>query len=94
MIVFQTEENGYCARSFEDAFINCNFDFVETNKDNFQGLKNRNKIIAGASYYKIAEECIDKKSVFATDILYYSDDNYSNWQIPSYIEEGLLWLGK
>lgn len=94
MITFQTEENGYHARSFEDAFINRNFNFIETNKDKFQGLKNRNRIVSGANPYTIADECIDKKSVFATDILYYSDDNYSNWSIPTYIKEGLQWLAK
>ncbi len=94
MIAYQTEENGYYPRSFEDAFLNCNFNFVESNKINFQGLKNRENIVEGESCYTIAAKCIDKKSVFATDILYYSDEAYSNWTIPTYIKEGLEWLAK
>jgi predicted ATP-dependent endonuclease of OLD family len=45
-------------------------------------------------YYKIARGCIDKKTVFATDILYYSDEDLSNWNVPNYIKEGLEWLAR
>lgn len=94
-IAYQTMQNRYHARSFEDAFICCNYDFIKQHKDEFKGLKNR-KIIKDSkgSYYEIANKCIDKKSAFATDILYFSDDNYSNWIIPEYIKEGLEWLAK
>ncbi|WP_454046823.1 hypothetical protein [Chryseobacterium sp. Marseille-Q8038] len=42
--------------------------------------------------YDLANECINKKTHFALDILYHSNDDYSNWEIPEYIKEGLLWL--
>ena len=45
-------------------------------------------------FYKIAQECIDSKPSFAIEILLNSDDDYSNWNIPSYIKEGLEWLKK
>lgn len=94
-IAFQTMQNRYHARSFEDAFICCNYEFVKQHKDKFKGLKNRNLIKdSKGSYYKIANKCIDKKSAFATDILYFSDNIYSNWIIPDYIKEGLEWLAK
>lgn len=94
-IAFQTMQNRYHARSFEDAFICCNYEFVKQHKDEFKGLKNRNLIKDSKGfYYKIANKCIDKKSAFATDILYFSDDNYTNWIIPDYIKEGLEWLAK
>ena len=93
-IAYQTEENGYHARSFEDAFISINFNFINNNKVNFNSLKNRNKINDEKDYYEIANKCIDKKSMFATEILYYSDADYSEWEIPNYIKEGLLWLAK
>ena len=41
-IAYQTNENGYNARSFEDAFIHINRNFVNTNKNEFKGLKNKN----------------------------------------------------
>ena len=94
-IAYQTMQNRYQARSFEDAFINCNYEFVKQHKDNFKGLKNRDKIKDGkVSYYDIADKCIDKKSDFAMDILYFSNDDFSNWIIPEYIKEGLEWLAK
>lgn len=94
-IAYQTMQNRYHARSFEDAFINCNYEFIKQNKDDFKGLKNRSKIKDGkVSYYDIADKCIDKKSAFATDILFFSNDDYSNWIIPEYIKEGLEWLAK
>ena len=94
-IAYQTMQNRYHARSFEDAFINCNYEFIKQHKNDFKGLKNRGKIKDGkVSYYDIAANCIDKKSAFATDILYFSNNDYSNWIIPEYIKEGLEWLAK
>lgn len=94
-IAYQTMQNRYHARSFEDAFINCNYEFIKQHKNDFKGLKNRGKIKDGkVSYYDIAANCIDKKSTFATDILYFSNNDYSNWIIPEYIKEGLEWLAK
>lgn len=93
-VSFQTEVDGYQARSFEDAFISANLQFINDNKANFQSLKNRNNFEQNPpDYYKLANDCIDKKSAFATDVLYYSNDEFSNWVTPQYIEEGLLWLG-
>jgi hypothetical protein len=56
-------------------------------------LKNRKHFNDGVSdAYILAEKCITKKTHFALDILYHSNDDFSNWQIPAYIKEGLLWL--
>jgi predicted ATP-dependent endonuclease of OLD family len=93
LVVYQTNENGYNARSFEDSFIHLNKEFVRTNKDDFKGLKNRNYFDNDArNAYSLANECIKKKTHFALDILFFSNANLSNWQIPKYIKEGLLWL--
>lgn len=93
-IVYQIEENGYHARSFEDAFIHVNKDFVNDNKAGFRGLKNKNHFENGHDAYQLAAECIKKKTHFALDILYHSNADFSNWEIPAYIKEGLLWLKK
>jgi hypothetical protein len=94
-IAYQTNENDYHARSFEDAFISINISFIEPNKDSFESLKNRRKITQSpADFYDIADNCIDKKTLFATDILYYSSEDYTEWQVPDYIKEGLVWLSK
>ena len=92
-VVYQTNEDSYNARSFEDAFIHLNRKFVENNKDDFRGLQNRAYFNNPANNaYFLAKECIKKKTHFALDILYHSDKMLSNWQIPAYIKEGLLWL--
>lgn len=92
-VVYQTYENSYNARSFEDAFIHLNRNFVKNNKDDFRGLQNRAYFDNPANNaYILAKECVKKKTHFALDILYHSDNILSNWQIPAYIEEGLLWL--
>lgn len=94
-VVYQVEENGYNARSFEDGFIHLNRAFVTANKDGFQGLKNRDDFDdATKDAYYLAGSCIKKKTHFALDILFYSNENLDNWLIPSYIREGLLWLKK
>lgn len=94
-IVYQVTENGYNARSFEDAFINMNRGFIQTNIKTFNGIKNpRHFSVATNNSYFLAAECINKKTHFALDILYHSDDHLSNWVMPLYIKEGLQWLKK
>ncbi len=92
-ICYQQEENTYHARSFEDAFIHLNRAFVKENKDTFQGIKNASDFDDDEkSPYDVADKCVKKKTHFALDILYHSDENFSNWNIPAYIKNGLLWL--
>ena len=95
LICYQQEEEHYHARSFEDAFIHINKDFINSNIGNFRGLKNKKSFEDNSKdAYDLAQECIDKKTHFALDILYHSDENFSNWKIPAYIKNGLLWLKK
>lgn len=46
--------------------------------------------------YDLANNCIGSKASFALDILLNSINDgkhtFSNWKMPPYIEEGLLWL--
>ena len=64
-------------------------------------MKQIDEKVGGTSEYKytayeLAENCIKSKPAFPMDILLCSepDENtdFSNWQIPPYIREGLLWL--
>ncbi|WP_209403542.1 ATP-dependent endonuclease [Pseudozobellia sp. WGM2] len=92
-VVYQTEENDVTARSFEDAFIHINREFIKEKKDDFRGLKNRTFFdVAANDSYKLAEDCVRKKTHFALDILYHTNEEFTNWEIPQYIKEGLLWL--
>jgi len=94
-VVYQINDEGYNARSFEDAYIHINKPFITANKDKFNGLKNKAyfDIEANGAYY-LAQQCINKKTHFAMDIIFNSDAEFSNWKIPAYIKEGLLWLKK
>lgn len=94
-ICYQQKDNKYHARSFEDAFIHLNRDFIKGKKDEFKGLKNRKNFDSNENdAYKLATECIKKKTHFALDILFCSDKDFNDWKIPAYIKEGLLWLMK
>ena len=93
LICYQQEEEHYHARSFEDAFIHINKDFIKSKIGNFRGLKNKrsfNDNDNDKNAYDLAEKCIEKKTHFALDILYNSEDDFSNWKIPAYIKNGLL----
>ncbi len=94
-IAYQSEEESYQARSFEDAFLSLNLEFIKSKKDDFNSLKNINIIDSTTpDYFEIGEKCIDKKTEFSTDILFYSDEGFTNWKTPAYINNGLLWLMK
>ncbi len=90
-LVFQFEENGYHARSFEDAYVSLNYSFLKKNFDSFSGLKCKDIFLKG-DFYEIGNSCIDSKSTFATEIAYYSGDNFENINVPSYIKEGIKWI--
>lgn len=98
-----TDTHVYHARSFEDAFFHINKQFFKDNISNFpMGIKNQRYMTEGHpayvnNVYYWAEQCVDKKPAFAMEILLNSKtdtsgNQFSNWNIPKYIKEGLLWL--
>jgi putative ATP-dependent endonuclease of OLD family len=94
-LLFQKAENGYQSRSFEDAFICNNLQFIIDNKDNFMSLKNISTLETdNPNYYDIADQCIDSKTSFALDILLYGGKENEKWTTPLYIKEGLEWLAQ
>ena len=101
LVVYQTKEDSYHARSFEDAFIHLNRQFIIDNKLVFESLKHINYFEnTEKDAYDLANQCVGKKPSFAMEILLSSktdketEKQFSNWQIPAYIKEGLLWLKK
>jgi len=94
---YQTEESNYHARSFEDAFLNVNRDFIEAKEESFPSLQKKRleKFCAREiNAYEMARDGIYGKPSFAMDILLNSDESYRNWNIPAYIKEGVQWLKK
>lgn len=99
-IVYQVEENGYHARSYEDAFFSINKTLLDTEHEAFPSLtKKYFKMYQSDEIdaFEFAEKAINSKPSLAIEILLNSKASedgiqFSNWQVPLYIKEGLLWL--
>ena len=85
-----------CGRSFEEAFIIDNPQYILDNKRKLKSIKNSlidcpNSDEVKNTSYEI-QRFIDrnkKKTEFAFDLLTVNKDD---WKVPTYIEEGLVWL--
>ena len=105
-VKYQCEENGYHARSFEDAFIKVNFDKIknilqehenDSKSFNIDGLKKVGCILKGEErdVYNITKDILDDKTDFSSSLLFAIHTNkVDGWNIPKYIKEGLEWLQK
>lgn len=99
-IVYQVEEHGYHARSYEDAFFSINKTLLDAGHSAFPSLtkKHLDKYQANdIDVFEFAEKAVNSKPSLAIEILLNSETNadgieFSNWQLPLYIKEGLLWL--
>lgn len=88
-IAYQVHENGHCGRSFEEAFVYANLDWIPENVDEFIGSRNQ---VARAVKNDLSESAYDfgarvKKVDFALDLM-----AISGWRTPAYIAHGLEWL--
>jgi hypothetical protein len=96
-VAFQCEENKYHARSFEDAFIHINRAKIAANIDDLCGLKSK-ELFSDSSLdsYDLTQKTLEKKSDFASSILYLALAGDSSkrieWSTPLYIKEALEWL--
>lgn len=92
-VSYQCEEDGYYPRSFEDAFINVNLATLKKHHGQLLGLKNKDEIDTNGNIYDLTQKIIDKKSDFASSLLYIAyTDKSVEWTTPKYIWEGLEWL--
>lgn len=94
-VAYQTPCNGKCGRSFEEAFILENSEYLQRYRTSLKsingGFKEGDDIIAQS--YQI-QEFINrnrKKTDFAFDLL---SVNQNDWHVPSYIKVGLSWLSQ
>jgi len=105
-LAYQIEENGYHARSFEDAFISKNiknikkikeYEDYKENKDRY-GLQNLKKLeeFTENDFYNLTNSILKSngKSDFASSLLYLALTEDIDWDMPSYIEEGLRWIAE
>lgn len=101
LLVYQTLESGYQGRSFEDAFFKINKTLLGSDSLAFPSLTKKwfdkyinNEIDA----FVFANNAVTSKPSLAIEILLNStttgDIEFSNWEVPHYIQEGLEWLRK
>ncbi len=87
-----------CGRSFEEAFIIDNAEYIFNNKEKLLSIKYhligyRDSAEIKAKSYEI-QDFIDRnkrKTEFAFDLLSVSKEG---WSVPVYIKEGLIWLSQ
>lgn len=87
------DENAYQPASFEYAFISLNKQFIINQKAGFiqfEALKDFDDSEI-EDFYKFARDKVNKKSAFASSLLYFEGEE-NTWKVPNYISEGLLWL--
>lgn len=86
-------EDGYQSASFEDSFISLNKQFIINQKDGLikYGALKKFDDSEIENFYNFARDKVDKKSAFASSLLYFEDEQ-NTWEVPKYISEGLLWL--
>lgn len=100
LLIFQIAEGPYHARSFEDAFFSINKAFITNPLKSFPSLtpKHLEAYRQGTiDDFEFSEKGVGSKPSLAIEILLNSETNaagheFSNWQTPAYIKEGLTWL--
>lgn len=91
-VAYQSKENKYHARSFEDAFINLNIEKIKEQRGTLWGLKKKSELDSYTKIYDLTNIIIDKKSDFAASLLFLALSKDEQWETPLYIKEGLQWL--
>lgn len=93
---FQIEENRYQGRSFEEAFINVNRETLKAHISEINGVKKETERSLNeiADVDVLTKRILDKKSDFASSLLWLALAKDVQWKTPSYIEEGLKWIVK
>ncbi len=82
------EDGSYCARSFEDSWLEINREFINSESTSLNDFPNN--VEDSASSYDLANK-VGKKPEFALDIIF-STNKDNQWNTPKYIREGLKWL--
>ncbi|KKN12905.1 hypothetical protein LCGC14_1011780 [marine sediment metagenome] len=101
-IVYQVEEHGYHGRSYEDAFFSINKELLNGGHSAFPSLTKKHfdlYLSNDIDVFEFSEKAVNSKPSLAIEILLNSETTeegveFSNWHVPLYIKEGLLWLRK
>ncbi len=93
-VAYQLDEDGYHARSFEDAFLHINRGKLKSLGDKLHGLKNEKDLQNETmNTFDLTNSIVDSKSSFASSLLYQALTNDDlDWEMPRYIREAFSWL--
>ncbi len=93
---FQLEENNYHGRSFEESFISINVDNLKANISEVKGLKDDadESLNSIDDIDELTKSILEKKSDFASSLLWLALTKDVDWNMPSYIKKGLVWIAK
>jgi hypothetical protein len=88
-VAYQVTQEGHCGRSFEEAFIYANVDWLTANHAKLSATKAAVKKAVNAGLTAQAWDLSGKlgKVDFALDLI-----GAPGWEVPLYIQEGLQWL--
>ncbi len=91
---FQLEENRYHGRSFEESFISINVENIRNHISAINGLKEdaESQLKTVKDFDLLTKSIIDKKSAFASSLLWLALTKNVAWNMPSYIKKGLVWI--
>jgi putative ATP-dependent endonuclease of the OLD family len=97
---YQTEEDGYHGRSFEDAFFSLNKELLLLGHERFPSLTKKwysSYVKGDIEPLEFANKAVNSKPSLAIEVLLNSvngnsGESFTNWRTPAYIEEGLKWL--
>ena len=92
------KKDTYQPRSFEDAFFSENEEFITENTFSSLHPNSLEQFKSDKDADELANNGVSGKSSLAIEILLNSKKegscDFSNWVVPTYIKEGLLWLRK
>ena len=92
----QKEENGYCARTFEDSFVYLNKNWIIDQCNNKKFVNSVKKKIDNSVdvNFEFGKDYIKSKAMFAIDIINANEKSGQKIKVPEYIMEGLKWITK
>ena len=92
----QKEENGYCARTFEDSFAYLNKNWIIDQCNNKKFVNSVKKKIDNSVdvNFEFGKDYIKSKAMFAIDIINENEKSEQEIKVPEYIMEGLKWIAK
>jgi putative ATP-dependent endonuclease of OLD family len=95
-LAFQLKENNYHGRSFEESFISINVENIKINISEINGISSNaeSELSTIKDFDLLTNSILKKKSEFASSLLWLALTKELSWNIPSYINKGLIWIAK